>query len=160
MGSEMCIRDRDTLSDIRTDVSDTKGLEDTISDFAERLSDRSGLDISLDIDASDRLPIMQEREMWRIAQEALVNVERHADASKVDVRWASNGEQGVLEIADDGRGFAIGESGRVDSYGLVGMRERASSVGAAFEVESSPGTGTTIRCILQGPGAAGLPEAA
>ena len=142
---------RDTLSDIRTDVSDTKGLEDTISDFAERVADRSGLQISVNIDASDRLPIMQEREMWRIAQEALVNVERHADASEVGVRWTSNGEQGVLEITDNGRGFAIGESGRIDSYGLVGMRERASSVGAAFEVESLPGEGTTIRCTLAGP---------
>ena len=87
-------------------------------------------------------------------------MERHADASTVGVRWTSNGEQGVLEIVDDGRGFAIGESGRIDSYGLVGMRERASSVGAAFEVESKPGEGTTIRCTLAGPEAAKLAEAA
>ena len=139
---------RDTLSDIRTDVSDGRGLEETIADFAQRLSDRSGLNINVDIDATERLPIMQEREMWRIAQEAMVNVERHADATAVAVRWTSDGEQGVLEIADDGRGFSLGESGRVDSYGLVGMRERASSVGAAFEVESAPGKGTTIRCLL------------
>ena len=139
---------RDTLSDIRTDVSDSKGLEDTIADFAERLAERSGLEIQVEIDASDRLPIMQEREMWRIAQEAMVNIERHADASKAKVRWQSDGESGILEISDDGRGFAIDKSGRVDSYGLVGMRERASSVGAAFEVESTSGQGTTIRCTL------------
>lgn len=151
---------RDTLSDIRTDVSDSRGLEETIADFSERLSERSGLEIAVDIDSSERLPIMQEREIWRIAQEALVNVERHADASVVNVRWTSNGEHGMLEIADNGRGFSIGDSGRADSYGLVGMRERASSVGAAFEVESEPGTGTTIRCILSGPEAASLPKAA
>ena len=139
---------RDTLSDIRTDVSDSKGLEDTIADFAERLAERSGLEIEVEIDASDRLPIMQEREMWRIAQEAMVNIERHADASTAKVRWQTNGESGILEISDDGRGFAIGKSGRIDSYGLVGMRERASSVGAAFEVESTSGQGTTIRCTL------------
>ena len=151
---------RDTLSDIRTDVSDSKGLEETIADFAERLSERSGLAIAVEIDATERLPIMQEREIWRIAQEALVNVERHADATSVDVRWTSNGERGILEISDDGRGFAIAKSGRADSYGLVGMRERASSVGAAFEVDSAPGSGTTIRCILSEPDSNQLPKVA
>ena len=64
------------------------------------------------------------------------------------MRWISDGENGVLEISDDGRGFTIGESGRVDSYGLVGMRERASSIGATMEVASSTGGGTLIRCSL------------
>ncbi len=79
---------------------------------------------------------------------ALVNVERHADATVVRVSWRTDGRSGVLEIVDDGRGFTIGESGRVDSYGLVGMRERAASVGATMEVVSSPERGTTIRCLL------------
>lgn len=139
---------RDTLSDLRTDVSDNKGLEDTITEFAARVAERSGLQIEVEIDAPDRLPIMQERELWRITQEAIVNVERHADASRASVRWVSDGQNGVLEIADDGRGFTIGESGRVDSYGLVGMRERASSIGASMEVASSTGGGTLIRCLL------------
>ena len=139
---------RDTLSDLRTDVSDGKGLQDTIADFAERLAERSGLTIDVDIENSDRLPIMQERELWRIAQEAMVNVERHADASSATVRWRSDGESSLLEIIDDGKGFTIGESGRIDSYGLVGMRERAASVGASMEVFSEPGAGTTIRCLV------------
>ena len=139
---------RDTLSDIRTDVSDQQGFEETVSAFAERLADRSGLDISVDIESAERLPIMQERELWRIAQEAMVNVERHADAKTVQVIWRSNETSSLLEIIDDGNGFTIGESGRVDSYGLVGMRERASSIGASMEVESAPNEGTTIRCIV------------
>ncbi len=151
---------RDTLSDIRTDVSDSKGLEDTISEFADRLADRSGLQIDVEIRSADRLPIMQERELWRIAQEAMVNAERHAEAKKVNVSWRSDGQSGVLEITDDGRGFSIGESGRLDSYGLVGMRERASSIAAAFEVESTPGGGTTIRCSLSADGSLSLPTAA
>lgn len=139
---------RDTLSDLRTDVSDQKGLEETITDFAARVAERSGLRIEVEIDSPDRLPIMKERELWRIAQEAIVNVERHADATNATVRWISDGEHGVLEINDDGRGFTIGESGRIDSYGLVGMRERAASIGASFEVSSSTGGGTSIRCSL------------
>ena len=139
---------RDTLSDLRTDVSDGKGLQDTIADFAERLTDRSGITFTVEIEAAERLPIMQERELWRIAQEAMVNVERHADATEATVRWTLDGESSVLEVIDNGRGFTIGESGRVDSYGLVGMRERAASVGASMEVMSTPGGGTTIRCAL------------
>jgi len=91
---------------------------------------------------------MQERELWRIAQEALVNVERHAEAKNVTVNWVTDGRNGLLEIIDDGRGFALGESGRVDSYGLVGMRERAASVGASLEVDSAADGGTVIRCLL------------
>ena len=139
---------RDTLSDLRTDVSDSRGFEETVSDFAERVADRSGLDIDVAIAATDRMPIMQERELWRITQEAMVNVERHADASRIEVNWTSDGARGVLEIVDDGRGFTMGESGRVDSYGLVGMRERAGSIGATMEVLSAPGKGTTIRCSV------------
>ena len=139
---------RDTLSDLRTDVSDSQGFEETVSGFAERLADRSGLEIDVLISASDRMPIMQERELWRIAQEAMVNVERHAEASRIDVNWTSDGARGVLEIIDDGRGFTMGESGRIDSYGLVGMRERAGSIGATMEVVSTPGSGTTIRCSV------------
>lgn len=143
------IRDiRDTLSDLRTDVSDGKGLQETISDFAERLADRSGLNITVEMQDSERLPIMQERELWRIAQEAMVNVERHAEATTATVRWSSDGKNSLLEIIDDGRGFTIGESGRIDSYGLVGMRERAASVGASMEVSSTPGGGTSIRCYV------------
>lgn len=139
---------RDTLSDIRTDVSDGKGFDETIAGFAERLSERSGLEIQLNIRSTGRLPIMQERELWRIAQEAMVNVERHAEASSLAVNWTTDGRTGVLEIVDNGRGFSIGESGRADSYGLVGMRERASSVGATMEVDSGTERGTTIRCLL------------
>ncbi|MGI9606021.1 MAG: GAF domain-containing sensor histidine kinase [Acidimicrobiales bacterium] len=139
---------RDTLSDLRTDVSDSRGFEQTVEEFAGRLSDRSGLSIGLHLDSSERLPIRQERELWRIAQEAMVNVERHAEATTVTINWTSDGRTGVLEITDDGRGFTLGDSGRSDSYGLVGMRERASSVGATMEVDSEPGAGTTIRCLI------------
>ena len=78
----------------------------------------------------------------------MVNVERHAEATRIHVKWRSDGTYGVLEIVDDGKGFAFGESGRVDSYGLVGMRERAGSIGATMEVVSATNEGTTIRCSV------------
>ena len=54
----------------------------------------------------------------------------------------------ALEITDNGRGFPIGRAGRLDSYGLMGMRERASSIGASLQIASQEGTGTRVRCTL------------
>jgi signal transduction histidine kinase len=143
---------RDTLSDLRTTVSDTRDFATTAEEFADRLAERSGLTIDLDCDTGSRLPILQEKEMWRIAQEALVNVERHAEATTVTLLWRCDDQSAVLEVADDGRGLPPADSdghlGRPDSFGIVGMRERANSVGATFEITSKPGEGTTIRCFL------------
>ncbi|MBK5222395.1 MAG: GAF domain-containing sensor histidine kinase [Acidimicrobiia bacterium] len=139
---------RDTLYDLRTDVSDNQDLADTLDQFIQRVKDRTGLEITLYADRGPRLPILQEREMWRIAQEALTNVERHAKASRVRVLWRCNGQAAALEIADDGAGFPVGRSGRLDSYGIMGMRERAASIGATLDVLSEPGKGTRVRCYL------------
>ena len=71
---------RDTLYDLRTDVSDEQDLAAVLEAFADRVAERSGLVIEVHCDQDARLPLLQEREMWRIAQEALTNVERHAEA--------------------------------------------------------------------------------
>lgn len=140
---------RDTLYDLRTDVSDEQGFLATLELFLARIGERSGLSVRLRADEQVRLPVPQERELFRIAQEALVNVERHAHASKVTVTWRC--EQGLaeLEVADDGVGFPVGRAGRLDSYGLLGMRERAASIGASLDVHSVPGGGTRVRCTVR-----------
>jgi signal transduction histidine kinase len=91
---------------------------------------------------------VQERELFRIIQEALANVEKHARAGRVVITWSCDGNAALLEITDDGDGFPIGRAGRLDSYGIVGMRERAASVGATLEIDSSAGNGTRVRCLL------------
>ena len=140
---------RDTLYDLRTDVSDQLEIGEVLEQFGARQMERTDLDIRVYADCSGpRLPLLQEREMWRIAQEALVNVERHAEARGVAVRWRCDGEAGALEVADDGKGFPAGKAGRLDSYGIMGMRERASSIGATLEVHSEEGRGTVVRCFL------------
>ncbi len=140
---------RDTLYDLRSDVAAEKDFAATIEEFASRVAERSNLEVKLDCDRGPRLPILQEREMWRIAQESLINVERHADASQVTVTWTCDGSSAVLAISDNGRGFPDGHTGRIDSYGILGMRERAASVGASLELLSHPGEGTTVRCCLE-----------
>lgn len=139
---------RDTLYDLRTDVTDSQSLPTILAAFLDRVRERSGLVAHLRSQETGRLPILQERELWRIAQEAVTNVERHAQASQITVWWRCNGGQGILEVADDGIGFPVGTAGRLDSYGLVGMRERAASVGATLEIDSEPGHGTRVRCTL------------
>ena len=133
---------------LRPPALDELGLIGALKQSSVRLTDRS---LVFAFDAPDTLPDLPaavEIAAYRIAQEAMVNVERHAEATSLTVTWISDGATGVLEITDDGRGFTLGESGRVDSYGLVGMRERAASIGASMEVESAPDAGTTIRCVV------------
>lgn len=139
---------RETLYDLRSDVRENKDFDQTFGEFACRVAERSNLNIRMDSDSSSRLPIQQEREMWRIAQEALINVERHAAAETVTVRWRCDQSQASLEVIDDGCGMTEKNAGRTDSYGIVGMRERADSIGAALEIISEPGEGTTVRCYL------------
>lgn len=139
---------RDTLYDLRTDVSDSQDLPSVLEAFIARVQERSDLAIELVCDRSERLPLLQEREMWRIAQEAITNVERHARARRVRVVWRCNGDSATLDITDDGQGFPIGRAGRLDSYGILGMRERASSIGATLEIASEPEKGTRVRAVL------------
>lgn len=141
---------RDTLYDLRTDVSEDLGLAEVLEQYVHRVSERSELRIQVDAEATERLPILQEREMWRVAQEALANVERHARASAVRVVWRCDGQRALIDVTDNGVGFEQGRAGRVDSYGVLGMRERASSIGASLEIHSAPGRGTRVRCTLNG----------
>lgn len=139
---------RDTLYDLRTDVTDVQDIADILEAYAARVTERSGIEIELYCDRDARLPILQEREMWRVAQEALTNIERHSEASRVRVLWRCNGESAALDVTDNGAGFPIGTAGRLDSYGILGMRERASSIGATLDITSEPGKGTRVRCTL------------
>ena len=78
------------------------------------------------LDQRGRLPLLQEKELWRIAKEAVINAERHAQAKRLDIRWRCDGRSADLVVRDDGVGFAK-SAGRIDSYGILGMRERAAS---------------------------------
>ena len=141
---------RETLYDLRTDVSEGQGLVDVLEHFLPRVAERSGLAIDFDHQGAGRLPLPQERELWRIAQEAVTNVEKHAQASHVHVRWWCERGSALLVVSDDGRGLPERGATRIDAYGMLGMRERADAIGAHLEVESAPGHGTTVRCRLEG----------
>lgn len=138
---------RETLGDLRADISDDRGLVETIVTYLDRVEGRSGMDVNFSHDAPHRLPVVQERELWRIAQEAITNVERHARARHLSVRWESGGGDALLVVADDGRGFVPNQA-KDGSFGITGMRERADAIGAVLDVDSVPGGGTVVRCRL------------
>jgi len=136
---------RDMLVDLRSDVSETQGVEGVLQSFLERVNKRHRVEVSMVADAAMRMPLPIEREVWRVAREAVMNAERHAHASRVSILWLCNGEGALLEVADDGVGLPPGKTSTGSSYGLVGMRERADSIGAQLEITSGPGTGTLVR---------------
>ena len=122
---------RDTLYDLRTDVSDEQDLAPTLEAFASPgRASAAASPIELHCDRDIRLPLLQEREMWRIAQEALTNVERHAEATRSGSCGAATADPPPSRCRTTATGFPSGTAGRLDSYGILGMRERASSIGA------------------------------
>jgi signal transduction histidine kinase len=135
---------RDTLVDLRTDVSMETDVADVITSLAGRVQRRSGIEVSCSFDVQRRLPLSIEREVWRIAQEAVRNAERHSRASRIDVTWICHEEVALLEVTDDGIGMAEARPMNGERYGLVGMRERADSIGAHLDVRSSAGNGTSV----------------
>lgn len=140
---------RDTLVELRASVSQNRPLSVLLGEVVDRFSKRSTIEVTLVVpdDRSIRLPPVTENELLRIAQEALTNVEKHAMASHAHVGWSVENGRGVLAIQDNGRGFDPAKGIRGTAYGLVGMRERAASVGAVLEITSEPDQGTVITVL-------------
>jgi signal transduction histidine kinase len=138
---------RETLYDLRTEVTAEQSITSVLREFLERVETRSDIATSLEIASDAPLPPRIGQELWHIAQEAIVNAERHARCGslRVDVRLTST--TAAIDVVDDGIGFDAGGA-RPDAFGLRGLRERAAALGARIEVTSSPGVGTAVRVRL------------
>ena len=137
---------RRALRDLRATPLEDLGLALAVSDMAKSVAARSGL--SLDLDISDELgdlPPDVEQCYYRIAQESLQNVIRHADARHTSVALRKRRGDLELAIADDGRGFEEQGAQGEDHLGLRGMRERAELIGGELQIESRRGQGTIVR---------------
>lgn len=141
---------RETLHDLRTDVTDQRDLAVVLHDHLGRVRSRSALSTSLDIDAAFRPPRPVEREVWQVALEAITNVERHAHATTMHVEYRTSARRLFLRVSDDGVGLNSGPT-PADRYGMVGMRERAERINATLAVQpaSADGRGTTVTLDLE-----------
>lgn len=140
---------RRIASELRPSVLDALGLEAAIDCLVQESAKRTGISATLRADTLPWLPDEVESHVFRIIQEALTNVTRHANASRVDVTVRHEGAMIALEVADDGIGIMPQLVGGVRSLGLVGMRERAVACGGTFKVRGEAGRGTAI--IVQIP---------
>ena len=128
---------------LRPPVLEDLGLAAAVDALLERFSRQTGLAAELEADGVE-VPPAARRALYRNVQEALTNVARHAQATRVRVRLQATADLVVLEIADDGRGMPPAAIETRGGLGLVGMRERAAALGAEFQIRPGPDGGTTI----------------
>jgi len=144
-------RVRDLSLDLRPPLLEELGLLPALKGYLEAQSARTGLEIEVDGEASG-LTGEIEIAAFRVVQEAVTNVMRHADATRVDVRVRQLGVSLNIRIKDDGCGFDVGDTAeRAASgkgLGLPGMQERVQVLGGDFEIRSNPGRGTEITVRL------------
>jgi signal transduction histidine kinase len=131
--------------DLRPSTLDDFGLGTALRALGVGLQEQGGPEVRLEVDlaAGERLPARVETALFRITQEALTNVVKHADATTVHITFARQERSVVLTIDDDGCGFSRAQV-RDGGFGLVGMRERTASVNGALDIESEAGTGTRL----------------
>jgi PAS domain S-box-containing protein len=137
---------RDVMAELRPPVLDDYGLLAALRQLLTEFATRSGIAAELSGgELQPRLPSIVETAMFRISQEALNNIAKHAQAMQVEISLYAVPDRVVLVIADDGIGFDAGETPPAKQHwGLATMRERAEAVGIAFRLESAPGAGTRI----------------
>jgi len=124
---------------------DHLGLVPALHQYLESVGERYRLKVSFTSgNFQERLPGNMETELYRIVQEALTNVARHARASQVDVILTVRDRKLIVMVEDDGRGFDPEKVPDTGHLGLFGMRERAEMIGGQLVIESKPGKGTTI----------------
>jgi len=138
--------------DLRPSILDDLGLLPAIEWVSAEATERGQISAEVEVSGKPRrLSADAELVLFRIAQEALRNAEKHGGdcATTVSVKFAEN--EVVLRVSDDGKGFSAENSDHADregKLGLLGMKERAELLGARFQIESSPGEGTTVAVVL------------
>jgi signal transduction histidine kinase len=154
---------RALIFELRPGNLEQDGLARALKTHSAALQGRLGLPIVVESDLSERLPLAVEETLYRIAQEALHNIVKHAGAKQVRLAVGRDGADTTMSITDDGKGFdpASVPDGHI---GLAGMRARADRIGARFTCISTPGQGTTVavtvpREVIVELGRASPPEA-
>lgn len=150
---------RRTIYDLRPPILDARGLVPALREFAGRYQSLAGIPCTLHVSGKPRrLTPEDEIAIYRIVQEALHNVQSHANASMAEILIRFSPDGLWLMVQDDGHGFDSSSIPALagDHMGLIGMRERAQGIGAELDIQSTPGEGTSI--ILRAPASLFTPE--
>jgi signal transduction histidine kinase len=140
---------RSLVFELRPPELEKDGLAGTLRKHVELLRRLQQREIELEVRDGLPVDVARDREVLRIAQEALQNALRHAEADRIAVRLEVDEARLVLEIEDDGIGFEPNAPGvRARRLGLTSMEERAARLGGTLELRSAPGSGTTVRLVL------------
>lgn len=141
---------RESIIGLRTLPGGDQNFEGVIREYIERWQEMSGISVALSVETGVQLRPTHELQLVRIVQEALTNVRKHAKAARARVEIRREGQSIVAVISDDGVGFNAGARARGEfpQFGLSTMKERAESIGGSLVIESTPGSGTTVRFVL------------
>jgi PAS domain S-box-containing protein len=131
-------------SELRPSILDDLGLGAAIEWLAHDFESRTSVPCKVDVPEDLSLPVEFATPLFRVCQEALTNVTRHASAGEVTIRLECTEREVLLVIHDDGRGITDEEVKRHGSLGLLGMKERVAILGGSLDVTGVPGQGTTI----------------
>jgi PAS domain S-box-containing protein len=131
---------------LRPSVLDHLGLVEALRVELEEFEKRSGVPCDFHNTLGNEPAVGEKCELaiYRVLQEALTNVARHADASNVELQLSEDEGSLILRVRDDGRGFQPSTPGGEETFGLLGMEERAHACGGSLTVESTPGAGTEV----------------
>jgi len=134
------------MYDLRPPALAQNGVGSAIESHCQRLAQRFGMEIIVRWPPTTPLPAPQDSAVFRIVQEALQNIVKHARATRVEVQALEREGRLEVTVSDNGKGFELGEAQPLDPkhFGLAGMRARARQIGASLEVTSAPGQGTTV----------------
>jgi two-component system NarL family sensor kinase len=136
---------RRSVLDLRTSSQlEGKPLAEALAGLARSFTSDTGVPVRVQAVHTERLPLRTESELFRIAQEALTNVRKHAHAHEVELALRRRGSTISLSVRDNGTGFALRSRALTDRHGLVGMRERAKLLGGRLQVSSAAGKGTRV----------------
>jgi signal transduction histidine kinase len=138
---------RETIRNLRPVVLDAKGIAPAIQQYSDDFSDLTGIGCTF-VQTGEPFDLSDEKELavYRIVQEAMRNILTHANARQVTVRADYSPDRLQVCVADDGLGFDISAISEkpTDHFGLIGMRERAESIGASIKIITHPGEGTQV----------------
>ena len=141
---------RTLLLELRPRMLEKTPLVDLLPYLANALMGRKQITVTLDLEPDIRLPMPVKTACYRIAQEALNNIGKYAQANQVWLRLTRQGRQIILSLQDNGVGFDIAAV-PPGHLGLGIMQERAEAIGASLAIESQPGRGTEVRLVWTAP---------